>query len=135
MKRMVPALVVIWLAVPVAIAAPPEPLKGPALDAARVRVALAHELISVGHGDKDAEMLFLGARLLFKLGARVADPAAKTPAAYDINAILNEARGLATGNDELIRQIEALKRAQPAQANCNWQWLCGANGCGWVQVC
>ena len=134
--RMMLAAAFTWLAISAALAgSSPEPLKGAALDAARARVALANQLISVGHGDKDAEMLFLGARLLFKLGASVADPAAKTPANYNVNAILEEARGLATGNDELILEIEALKRAQPAQAQCNWQWLCGANGCGWVQVC
>jgi hypothetical protein len=58
-----------------------------------------------------------------------------TPASYNINSILDEARRLAAGNDEMIREINALKRAQPAQSQCNWQWLCGANGCGWMKVC
>jgi len=133
--RIILAAAATWLAVTVAIAASPEPLKGAALEAAQARVALAHQLISVGQGDKDAQMLLLGARLLLKLGGSVADPAAKTPASYNINAILEEARGLAKGNDELIREIDALKRAQPAQAQCNWQWLCGGAGCGWVQAC
>ncbi|MBC8037562.1 MAG: hypothetical protein H7X89_10145 [Rhizobiales bacterium] len=134
--RMILAAAVTWLAVSSAFAgSTPEPLKGEALEAAQARVALAHQLISVGHGDKDPQMLLLGARLLFKLGASVSDPKAKTPASYNINTILDEARGLAAGNDELLHEIDALKRAQPAQGACNWQWLCGGNGCGWAQVC
>ena len=136
MRMTLMALAVILLTASAALAgSSPEPLKGAALEAAQARVALANQLISVGHGDKDAEMLFLGARLLFKLGAGVVDPASKTPASYNDNAILEEARGLAKGNDELIHEIDALKRAQPAEAQCNWQWICGASGCGWVQVC
>ncbi|HUR42747.1 MAG TPA: hypothetical protein VMZ01_01475 [Aestuariivirga sp.] len=103
------------------------PLKGTALEAAR-----ANQIISAGQSSKDAEKLFLGARMLFKLAA---DPAAKTPASRNIDALLDEARGLAKGNDELIQEIDALKRAQPVQAQCNWQWLCGANGCAWAQAC
>jgi|GEM_PF-5420516 len=133
--RMMLATAVAWLTVSAAIAGNPEPLKGAALEAAQARVALANQLVTVGRGDKDPQMLFLGARLLFKLGASVADPAAKTPASHNLNAILDEARNLAAGNDELIQEIDALKRAQPAQGACNWQWLCGGNGCGWVQVC
>ncbi len=105
----------------------PNPLKGTVLEAAR-----ANQLISAGQGNKDAEKLFLGARMLFKLGAK---PAAKAPGARNIDALLDEARGLAQGNDELIQEIDALKRAQPSQAQCNWQWLCSANGCAWAQAC
>lgn len=134
--RMTVAVVIAWLAASGALAgSTPQPLKGDELKAAQERVALAHQLISVGRGDKDPEMLFLGARLLFKLGARVSDPSAKTPASHNINSVLDEARDLAKGNEQLVQEIDALKRAQPAQGACNWQWLCGGNGCGWVQVC
>ena len=127
MRMIVVALVAALLTMQAAVAAAPEPLKGPALAAAKARVQLAHDLIAVGRNDRDAQMLFLGARLLFKLGANVAD--------NNLSAVLDEARDLAAGNAELTHEIDALKRAQPAQGVCNWQWLCGANGCGWVQAC
>ena len=136
MRMVLVAVAAVWFTVSTALAgSTPEPLKGATLEAAQARVALAHKLISVGRTDKSPEMLLLGARLLSKLGASVSDPAAKTPASHSINSILDEARSLAAGNDEMIHEIDALKRAQPAQGACNWQWLCGGAACGWVQVC
>jgi hypothetical protein len=126
MKLPLIALAAMVLGIAAALAGS-KPLKGTALEAAR-----ANQIISAGQSNKDAEKLFLGARMLSKFGA---DPAAKTPAGRNIGALLDEARGLAKGNDELIQEIDALKRAQPVQAQCNWQWLCGANGCAWAQAC
>ena len=136
MRMTLASVAAIWLTVSMALAgSTPEPLKGAALEAAQARAALAHQLIAVGRADKSPEMLLFGARLLSRLGATVADPAAKTPANHSVQGILDEARTLAAGNEELIHEIDALKRAQPAQGACNWQWLCGGSGCGWVQVC
>ena len=122
MRLLLAAMVVGGLAIPAGWAAAPEPLSA----AARVQMQQAQTLVTAGRGTKDAQKLLQGARIMSR---------AEAPTASGIDGILDEARGLAAGNTELIGEIEALRRAQPARTSCNWQRLCTATGCSWTQAC
>ena len=95
----------------------------PLTTAQRAQMQQAQAMIAAGRGARDAQKLLQGARMM----SRAEAPGVVT--------ILDEAKGLATGNSDLILEIEALRRAQPAQTSCNWQRLCTASGCSWTQAC
>ena len=102
-----------------ALAQAPQPLT----TAQRAQMQQAQALIMAGRGAKDAQKLLQGARMMSR---------AEAPG---VVGVLDEAKSLAAGNTDLIQEIEALRRAQPAQTSCNWQRLCTAAGCNWTKAC
>jgi hypothetical protein len=105
----------------------------------RSRLMLATGVISLGRADKDPMMLVVGAKILAKLGSVGGE--GSTSSAYDVSAVLDEARGLAGDNQYLLGEIAAVPTDRAGIARyCNWYQNCGYSivdpfACEEVMVC
>ena len=105
----------------------------------RSRLQLATGVISLGRADKDPMMLMVGARILSKLGTVGGEGEASS--AYDVQAVLAEARELAGDNEYLLGEIAAVPADRAGIARyCNWYQNCGYSivdpfACEEVMVC
>lgn len=114
-----------------------------AADAAKTRAMLqvATGVITLGRTDKDPMMLIVGARILSGLGAVSGEGEASS--AYDIAAVLDEAKGLAGDDQYLLDAIAAVPADGTERAvarYCNWYQDCGYSivdpyACREVMVC
>ena len=102
---------------------------------------IASGVIALGRAEKDPMMLLVGARILSELGLPVADPASGDASkAYDVAAILEEAKGLAGDSQYLLDAIAAVPapRAERGERYCGWDYDCLGSGtyeCAWVYSC
>ena len=138
MTRFVIAVsVVLALALPAVAQQPhPQPRDGQGgTSSSAASMAAARDMIINGRRKKDAELMFEGARALLRVQGTKDAKRARTPGGVDPLTILDEAERLAVNNAELLSEINALRRAQPALGQCNWKWQCSSAGCAWVQAC
>lgn len=122
------------------IAQRPKTLTAAEIAAIKERVTLATGLIALGRKDKDAQLLATGAKLLTTIDANVIDPASMAaggePKAFDVGAILAEARAL-SGGEEAAKNVMAkidLSNPKP-QSICNWVWECNSVECDRYYIC
>jgi hypothetical protein len=106
----------------------------------QAKMKLATGIITLGRADKDPLMLVVGARILRSMGTvgygkRASD-------AYDVSAILKEAKALAGDKQYLLDEISAvpMERAAHKPLYCNWYENCNFDvtdpyKCEWVNVC
>ena len=106
----------------------------------QAKLKVATGVVSLGRADKDPMMLLVGARILSKLGTFGGEGDAST--AYDVAAILDEAKMLAGDNQSLLDAIAAVptERQRANARYCNWYENCGYSivdpfACEMVQVC
>jgi hypothetical protein len=105
------------------------------------KVKIASGVIALGRAEKDPMMLLVGAKILADLGLPVADPASGDASkAYDVSAILAEAKGLAGDSQYLLDAIAAVPavRAERGERYCGWDYDCLGSGtyeCSWVYSC
>jgi hypothetical protein len=111
---------------------------------AKLRVATG--VIALGRADEDPMMLVVGARILSGIGSGIGAVEGEESAnpAYDVAAILDEARQLA-GDDQYLLDAIAAASAGPAERraggerNCEWHQVQGAGSdpfaWEWVMVC
>lgn len=114
-----------------------------AADAAKTRIMLqvATGVISLGRSNKDPMMMLVGAKILSELGSVTAEGDASS--AYDISAVLGEAKEFAGGNEYLLGEIAAVPTDRSARVSaryCNWYQNCGYSivdpyACEEVMVC
>lgn len=129
----------------ISLAGPGLAQDGSALTAAQAaetqtRLKLATGVIALGRADKDPMMLIVGAGILSDLGAVGGEGEAST--AYDIPAVLAEAKELAGDNQYLLDEIAAIPTESERRVAryCNWYQNCGYSivdpfACEMVQVC
>lgn len=106
----------------------------------RDRLTAAHTLAETGRRDRDARALVEAARTIGEFPGRVAAPgqSGRDAAAYDVDALLEEAARLAPGDAAVVAQMEQLQdRAGPSANDEWWEQVCDADGnCKWVRwVC
>ncbi|MEX0954592.1 MAG: hypothetical protein WDZ83_05200 [Rhizobiaceae bacterium] len=107
----------------------------------QARLKLATGVIALGRADKDPMMLVVGARILAEIGTVGGEGNASD--AYDVSAVLDEAKGLAGDNQYLLDEIAAIPTERAARVSaryCNWYQNCGYSivdpfACEMVQVC
>ncbi|MGF1625514.1 MAG: hypothetical protein ACFCVH_11575 [Alphaproteobacteria bacterium] len=101
-------------------------------------------VIAYGQENQDPLALVTAVRMLNDLGAHVAQPGAQSEPTgeqsqpmYDPVALLEEAQGYATGNDQLIAMIDAeMDNIESSRWVCYWEVYCDAWGwCNYVEVC
>lgn len=114
-----------------------------AADAAKTRAMLqvATGVITLGRTNKDPMMMVVGAKILSELGSVTTEGDASS--AYDISAVLGEAKEFAGDNAYLLGEIAAVPTDRSARVNaryCNWYQNCGYSivdpyACEEVMVC
>lgn len=113
-----------------------------ALAEQHAKVKIASGLIVLGRSNEDPVMLYVAAKLLSGLGANVIDPGATgEAAAYDVSALVEEAKAMAAGDEALMARIEKLpteRAARSGERYCAWDYQCLGSGtfeCDWVYSC
>lgn len=110
----------------------------------QAKVKIANGLIALGRSNEDPDMLYVAAKLLSGLGANVIDPGADgvgEAAAYDVSALVAEARDMAGDDAALVARIDALpavKAMRSGERYCAWDYECLGSGtfeCDWVYSC
>ena len=109
-------------------------LTGAEIAAGQSKAQIANALIILGRSAKDPEMLIVAAKLLSSVPANVADPkgtaADGKPAFYDVNALMEEAKGYAANRGA------GTVAATPNRAGfCHYEYLCDSLSCSYVWVC
>lgn len=107
----------------------------------QAKLKLGTGVIALGRTGKDPMMLVVGARILSEIGTISGEGNVRT--AYDVSAVLDEAKGLAGDNQYLLDEIAAIptKRTERSGARyCNWYENCGYSivdpfACEEVMVC
>ena len=107
----------------------------------QARLKLATGVIALARADKDPMMLVVGAKILSGLGTISGEGNITT--AYDVTAILDEAKEIAGDNRYLLDEIAAIPTdsAERSVARyCNWYQNCGYSivdpfACEEVMVC
>ena len=112
-----------------------------AAEAAKTRAMLevATGVITLGRSKNDAMMLVVGAKILSEVGT--VEGEGDSSSAYDLAAILDEAKGLAGDNQYLLDEIASVSTETSRGARyCNWYQNCGYDitnpfACEEVMVC
>ncbi|MBO6717980.1 MAG: hypothetical protein JJ913_08495 [Rhizobiaceae bacterium] len=80
----------------------------------RAKLEIATGVITLGRSNKDPMMLVVGAKILSEIGTVSGEGEASS--AYDIAAVLDEAKGMAGDNQYLLDAIAAVPADRPIVA-------------------
>ena len=129
------AAVLLVVFVPLKTFAEDQPkLTGAEIFDGRSKAQIANSLIILGRSAKDPDMLIVAAKLLASVPANVADPkateAAGKPTFYDVNALIDEAKGYSAN-----RSSGAITATPNRAGFCHYEYLCDSLSCSYEWVC
>ena len=120
--------------VPLKTFAEDQKLTGAEIFDGRSKAQIANALIILGRSAKDPDMLIVAAKLLASVPANVADPkateAAGKPTFYDVNALIDEAKGYSAN-----RSSGAITSTPNRAGFCHYEYLCDSLSCSYEWVC